>query len=193
MLACAALALAAPAPAFAQQVVCQLGRPGPRGYVVELDQTASPRAINQLRTIQHVLCGTECGVAHVFRNSTSHTVMVERLGEYVSKIVYNPGHLNQAAGQFGIDAMFGLFAHAFGHHMEAIEPADWMPDDWGPELRADAWAGCAMARAELSGTVVKRALAALEKFPAAEHPPWPARLDAIRFGYARCAGKTPDW
>ena len=62
---------------------------------------------------------------------------------------------------------------------------------WTPELRADAWAGCILARDNLTPADLQEALAALSEFPSPSHPNWNLRLPVIRSGYAHCGGAAP--
>jgi hypothetical protein len=63
---------------------------------------------------------------------------------------------------------------------------------WTPELRADAWAGCALARNNLSANDLAEALAAVSKYPpsghAGDHPSWALRAPALRLGFLHCGG-----
>jgi hypothetical protein len=68
-------------------------------------------------------------------------------------------------------------------------PAAWMKSGWTPELRADAWAGCAIAKSDLSSNGLAETLTAVSKYPPVAHPPsWPMRLGALRLGYVHCGG-----
>ena len=55
-----------------------------------------------------------------------------------------------------------------------------MKSDWTPELRADAWAGCALAKSDLSSNDLAEALTAVSKYPPAGH----SELAAPRAGSA---------
>jgi hypothetical protein len=56
-------------------------------------------------------------------------------------------------------------------------------------LRADGWAGCAIAKNDLNSTGLADALTAVSKYTPVSHPPsWPMRLAALRLGYVHCGG-----
>ena len=87
-----------------------------------------------------------CGRYVLFSNPTAPTMLWTPLGPGYSKFAYNPVLLNQLAIQYGYGASFGILAHAFGHHIDFNTTPAWMKDSWSSELRADAWAGCALAK-----------------------------------------------
>jgi hypothetical protein len=92
---------------------------------------------------------------------------------------------------FGPIATFGIFAHDLGHHLDATgnKPA-WMKDSWDSELRADAWAGCAIAKADLSPSRQQAALLAMSTYPSPHHPTWEVRRPVITEGFTRCGGRV---
>jgi hypothetical protein len=55
-------------------------------------------------------------------------------------------------------------------------------------LRADAWAACVLARANLSSRDLADALTAFAKYPSPAHPAWSARLPVARLGFTHCGG-----
>jgi hypothetical protein len=65
-----------------------------------------------------------------------------------------------------------------------------MKEAWDDELRADAWAGCALAKAELKPSGLQAALLAMWTYPSASAPPWSARRPAITAGFVQCGGRT---
>src|SRR5262249_49760111 len=66
--------------------------------------------------------------------------------------------------------------------------AAWVKPGWPPELRADAWAGCVLAKLDLGARGLDPALRALEKYPAPSHPAWGVRLPVLRTGFTQCGG-----
>ena len=65
----------------------------------------------------------------------------------------------------------------------------WMKDSWDGELRADAWAGCAMAKADMSPSRLQAVLLAMSTYPSPHHPEWDARRPVITEGFTRCGGR----
>jgi hypothetical protein len=64
--------------------------------------------------------------------------------------------------------------------------AQWIEKGWTPEVRADAWAGCILAKANLTAAEMTAAQATLAEYPAPSHPAWSVRLPAVRSGYTHC-------
>src|ERR1700722_10379020 len=56
------------------------------------------------------------------------------------------------------------------------------------DLRADAWAGCALAKSDLTANDLAEALTAVSKYPPSTQPGWAARVPALRLGYIHCGG-----
>src|SRR6185295_2600685 len=111
-------------------------------------------------------------------------------GAGTSKIAYSPGFASSIQKTFGPIATFAVIAHGLGHHLEATgnRPA-WMDASWDSELRADAWVGCAMAKAALTPSRLQAVLLALSTYPSARHPAWNARRPVITEGYTQCGGR----
>src|SRR5438477_597753 len=87
---------------------------------------------------------------------------------------------------FSIAALLPLRAQA--QLLCTLGPAG-MKDSWDAELRADAWAGCAIAKAELTPSRLQAVLLAMSNYPSAHHPPWSDRRPVITEGYNRCGGR----
>jgi len=173
--------------AAAQGFVCSVG-PGGGGYNPMLDGQPTQAAFSQMSFVLTLLCPTGCGNISLVRNPTVGGAVCEVATPGLSKIAYDPGFMNTVVAQFGPGATFGIFAHELGHHLDFMLNAAWMDHAWGRELRADAWAGCAMARAGLSGTESDGALQAIAAYPSPSHPGWPDRVVAVRTGYIGCGG-----
>jgi len=94
---------------------------------------------------------------------------------------------------FGDAGIVAIIAHEFGHALDDALGANWIQASWGPELRADAWAGCTLAKADFTAADMESALNALAKFPSAAHPAWSLRIAAIRTGYTQCGGAPPNF
>ncbi len=105
-----------------------------------------------------------------------------------AKIVYNPTFITSVYDRYGDAGVQAIMAHEIGHALDDALGAVWIEKNWTPEMRADSWAGCILAKSNLSPTDVTAALAALQAHPSPAHPAWNVRLPAIRAGYSRCGG-----
>ena len=170
------------------QVLCTLGS-APAGYESLADMPASASAQADLRKLKAALCPKGCGKVLLFANPTAPNVATVTDGQGTSKITYNPKFLASIQEELGPAGTLGVFAHELGHHLEktASHPS-WMETAWDSELRADAWASCALAKVELRPSAVQAAVRALSTYPAATHPEWEARAAVLRKGYASCGG-----
>jgi hypothetical protein len=166
------------------QVVCSLG--GDTYYTPSRDMNATPAALRIADRVANVLCGGTCG-ATLIRNPTAGTVLTVVLPYGAVKVVYNPQFLKSVEA-IGDGAIFGLFAHETGHIVDGRLNVAWMPTSWGRELRADAWAGCALARAALSEDQTKAALRAILQYPPPTHSAGDLRVPALDLGYESCGG-----
>jgi hypothetical protein len=108
-----------------------------------------------------------------------------------SVIAYSPAFMSRLAAKFGQPATFGVLAHEVGHHIDLLRNFAWMSNAWSRELRADAFAGCALARAGLPTEKLETALRAIAAYPTSSHPAWKQRQVAVRRGYEQCGGKDP--
>ena len=173
------------------QPVCSLGPTAVQHYNPYLDQPPSIRALQELKTIHDALCYSAggCGNYVLFSNPTAPSILWTPIGPGTSKFAYNPAFLNQLAIQYGHGASFGILAHAFGHHIDFHTSPLWMHDSWSTELRADAWAGCAMAKTGVGTGQIENALVAIAAFPVPGSPGWPQRQLAVRTGFVNCGGQ----
>ncbi len=138
------------------------------------------------------VCGTNCPEVVLFRNTTASNVMlIADAGR--AKIVYNPTFITSVYDHYGDAGVQAVMAHEIGHALDDALGAAWIQKSWTPELRADSWAGCILAKSNLSPADLNSALAALAASPSSAHPAWSVRLPAIRAGFAGCGGavKTP--
>ena len=139
----------------------------------------------------HVCPTRSCGVLYVYRNTTVPNVMYVPIQSGIGAIIYNPDFLNQVNVQLGKDAVFGVFAHEIGHHMDLNSgPAAWFDHSWGRELRADAWAGCALARKGFGSQTTRLLLQLIAQTPSHSHPDWSVRIVALEQGYQSCGGQS---
>lgn len=182
------LALLVAPDARAQGVVCALGPMTPN-YSSREDQPAATRAAKDLERISTLLCPEGCGRVHLFRNATTPNILAMNVGNGNSKIVYSQAFLDRVRSVYGPDASFGVLAHEFGHHVDQTgSPVAWMDPSWNVETRADAWAGCALARAGLKTEGLKRALLVVSSPGNDRDPIWDVRWSALRQGYGGCGG-----
>jgi len=106
-----------------------------------------------------------------------------------AKIVYAPQFFTTVYDTYGEGAIVALIAHELGHAVDETAPVEWIRRDWFPEVRADAWAACALAKLNLGTRALRETLAALAKYPSPAHPAWPQRVPALKLGYTRCGGQ----
>jgi hypothetical protein len=176
----------------AAQVVCALGS-GASSYKASADQRPSPDAMQLVvRTNAAVkaICGSNCPEIVVFRNTTAANLMlIADAGR--AKLVYAPQVFTAVHDRYGDAGIVALVAHALGHALDDGMGAAWIDKSWTAEVRADAWAGCTLAKSNLGSADVQAALAALADYPSPSHPKWNLRLQAIRAGYTNCGGAAP--
>jgi hypothetical protein len=171
------------------QVLCALG-PAQQPYDSMADMPASAAALAEVKKLKSLLCPKGCGKVFLFANATTPNTATVTDGRGASKIAYSPGFVSSAQATYGPIATFGIFAHDLGHHLEATgNKTAWMKESWDGELRADAWAGCAMAKAELTPSRLQAVLLTLSVYPSARHPDWSARRAVITEGYKQCGGR----
>ncbi len=141
----------------------------------------------RVNTALSPFCKPNCPAVSLFRNTTApNAMLVVTSGE--AKIVYSPQFFTTVYEKYGDGAIIAIIAHELGHAIEETTPAAWMKRGWTPELRGDAWAGCALAKVTLSGRRLEAALTALSMNPSPAHPGWPQRIPALRLGYTQCGG-----
>jgi hypothetical protein len=180
----------APAKSAAENhIVCALGT-RTASWKPASDESPSADAMQlavRINAALKTLCGTHCPLIALFRNTTAEGIMlVFENGD--AKLLYAPPFLSSVYNSYGDAGVIALFAHELGHGLDDNLGAAWVKSNWTPELRADSWAGCALARTRLSSKDTKAALDALAKYPAAPHPAWDVRSPAVRAGYAACGG-----
>ena len=171
------------------QVLCTLGSATtPYESMSDMPAGAAPQA--DLKKLKSLLCPKGCGKLFLFANPTTPNTATVTDGAGASKIAYSPGFVKSVQSNYGPAGTLGIFAHDLGHHLEATgnRPA-WMQSSWDSEARADAWAGCAMAKAELKPSALQAVLLVLSEYPSAKHPAWSARRPVITDGYKACGGR----
>lgn len=171
------------------QIICTLAST-PSSYNAYLDQRPTGDAMELAGKVNAALvsmCRPNCPALAMFRNSTAANVMlVTDAGR--TKILYKPEFFTSVYESYGDGGILAILAHEVGHAIDAVAPPRWMKSGWAPELRADAWAGCAFAKMNLSGSALKSSLMTLSKYPSPSHPNWATRLPVLRAGYTQCGG-----
>ncbi len=176
--------------ARADGVLCALGA-GTAEYVPLADQPASASATRETKRLFSSVCPKDCGQLGIFKNQTAPNVLTTAVGPHMSKIAYNPRFIDAAVKSYGPGASLGILAHEVGHHVDSIFPAPpWMNADWGTELRADAWAGCALAKTGSKPGELRAALQGIALSPSVTHPAWSVRSEALQAGFKGCGGKA---
>jgi hypothetical protein len=176
----------------AAQVVCALGS-GAASYNAYMDQRPSADAmqlVGRAYTAAKNICGSNCPEVVLFRNVTASNLMLIT-DHQRAKIVYDPKIITTVYDRHGDAGIIGLMSHALGHALDDTLGAAWIEKGWNPELRADAWSGCILAKSNLKPTEFAAALAALSDYPSPAHPAWNLRLPPIRSGYTHCGGAPP--
>jgi hypothetical protein len=171
------------------QVVCALGS-GASAWKPSADQRPTSDAMQlagRLNAAVKTICASSCPEVMMFRNETAANAMLVAEGSQ-AKLVYAPQFFASAHDSFGDAGIIAIIAHELGHALDDAMGAAWIQSKWPPELRADAWAGCALAHCDLSPSDMEAAFAALAKYPSPAHPGWSVRLPAIRAGYTGCGG-----
>ena len=171
------------------ETLCALG-PAASSYNAYTDQRPSSDAMELARQVNGALapvCSPNCPTLALFRNSTATNAMAIA-GSGGAKIVYAPQFFTVVYERYGDGAIMAILAHLVGHAIETTASAAWMRKGWTPELRADAWAGCALAKANLSSRSLNAALTAVRMYPSPAHPDWLLRVPALRLGYTHCGG-----
>jgi hypothetical protein len=170
------------------EIVCALGS-GASAYKASEDQRPTSDAMEMahlLNTALSPICSPKCPQITVFRNATAANAMLV-VNTDQAKFVYAPQFFQTVYDNYGEGAIIAIVAHEFGHALDDIYPGRFGRGGT-PELRADAWAGCTLAKLALNSNGLAEALTAVSKYPSPAHPSWPLRLVALRLGYTQCGG-----
>ncbi len=173
----------------AAAIVCALGA-ATGTYKPAQDQRPSPDAVQlagRVNTVLKKICGDQCPTIGLFRNPTAANLMLT-LDRGTARLIYAPEFFAAVYGTYGDNGILALITHEIGHGLDDTMGAAWIRNTWTAELRADAWAGCALGRLDLPASGLGPALAALSKYPAPGHPAWNLRLPPLRTGYTQCGG-----
>lgn len=123
--------------------------------------------------------------------SSKASLAAALIRSYSTTILYNRPAMVAHYEQHGYAAVVAIFAHEFGHVLDAHQGACKVATATctsAPvqccELSADEWAGCALAYLGLPVDEAARAWAAM--VADAEHPPGPERAQALLAAHAAC-------
>jgi hypothetical protein len=170
------------------QLLCALG-PTTKPYDATADATAPGNLQGDLKRVKALLCPKGCGKPVLVVNPTAPDAITATTGIGVTEIAFSPKFLAAIKSSYGPNATIGFVAHQLGHHLDTIGThPSWMNSGWDSELRADAWAGCALGKADLKPAALQAALSAMAAFPPSAHPAWTSRVPAVETAYAECSG-----
>src|SRR4030081_3282433 len=152
------------------EILCALG-PGSASYKPAADQRPPNDAMqlaSRVNAAVKTICGSQCPVMAVLRNATApNAMLIADAGQ--AKLVYSPRFFAAAYDSSGDGGIVAIIAHEVGHALDATMGAAWIKQTWTPELRADAWAGCLLARLDPGPGGIQPALSALSKYPSPSH------------------------
>ncbi len=173
----------------AGDVLCALG-PSAASYKPASDERPASDVMQLASRVNAAVkpfCLPKCPSVAIFRNATApNAMLLVENGE--AKIVYAPQFFTTAYEKYGQGAILAVMAHEYGHAMGETTPAAWIKPAWSLPLRADAWAGCALAKIDLTPAELAEGLKAVSSYAAPSHPAWAVRLPVWRAGYAQCGG-----
>lgn len=187
----AAAAIVLP-PAASAEVICSLGAARPSSYNPAVDERPSPDTMKIVLRVDAAyapFCLPKCPEAAMFRNATAPNLMLAVYPDG-AKMAYAPAFFSAVYGKYGEAGMIALLAHIYGHAIDETTPSNWIPTNWNRELRADAWAGCAVAKAGISANDLSGALGAMSAYPPPSQAVWSRRLPAVRLGFTHCGGEA---
>jgi hypothetical protein len=171
------------------EVICALGS-GASSYDAKGDQRPTRDTMQLAARMNAALsptCSPRCPQIAIYRNTTAPNAMLVVTPDQ-AKFVYAPQFFTAVYDKYGDGAIIAFIAHEYGHALNEVHPASWMKSDWTAELRADAWAGCALAKSDLSLNDLSEALTAVSKYPPSALSTWSLRVPALRLGYIHCGG-----
>jgi hypothetical protein len=171
-------------------LVCKLGT-SDTAYNAYSDERSSGDSLELAGKVNAALvseCRPNCPRISMFRNPTASNLMLLRDSDQM-KLAYKPQFFTNVYDTYGDAGILAILAHEVGHAIDGASKAPWMKSNWSPELRADAWAGCALARMNLKRRALDAGYAALSNYSPESRPDWTTRLPAIETGYKQCGGK----
>ncbi|HEY1757622.1 MAG TPA: hypothetical protein VGG72_19775 [Bryobacteraceae bacterium] len=175
--------------AASAEIICALGT-GTSAYKPSADERPSADTMQIVRRVDAAyqsFCLPKCPEVPMLRNSTAANVMLIATKED-AKLVYAPQFFAGVYGKYGESGIMALVAHVYGHAIDETTPSTWLPSNWNPEQRADAWAGCVLAKTGLTPSGITSALAAMAASPPSSQTAWSTRGPAARLGFIHCGG-----
>jgi len=175
--------------AASAEIVCALGT-GTSAYKPSSDDRPSPDTMQIVRRVDAAFasfCLPKCPQVAMLRNPTAANVMLI-VTKDDAKLVYSPQFFAGVYGKYGESAIVALIAHVYGHAIDESTQSTWLPANWNPELRADAWAGCELAKTSLPPSGIASALGAMAAYPPPSQTVWSRRVPAVRLGFTHCGG-----
>ena len=182
-----ALLLLVPVMAVAE-VLCAFG-PNVGSYNASSDESPSGDALIELRQLNAALqpvCSPRCPQIALMRNKTAANAMLLATNDQ-AKVVYAPQFFQGLYDNYGDGAVIAVLAHEFGHALDELNPGKFGRGGT-PELRADAWAGCALARTQLTPAGLGSALSGSVRYPTPGNGDRNLRIVAFRLGFMQCGG-----
>ncbi len=177
--------------AASAEIVCALGT-GTSAYKPSSDERPSADTMQIVRRVDAAyasFCLPKCPQVAMLRNPTAANVMLIATKDD-AKLVYSPQFFAGVYGKYGEGGIIALIAHVYGHAIDEVTQSAWLPANWNPELRADAWAGCVLAKTSLSPSGITSALGALAMSPPPSQPDWSRRVPSVRLGFIHCGGEA---
>ena len=172
----------------AAEVLCALG-PNVASYNASSDGQPTPDALAELRRLDAALqpvCTPRCPQIAMLRNPTAANMMLIATNDQ-AKVVYAPQFFQNLYDNFGDGAVIAVMAHEFGHALDELNPGKFGRGGT-PEERADAWAGCALAKIQLTPKGLAEALSGVTRYPTPGNADRAQRVVAFRVGFAQCGG-----
>jgi len=173
------------------EIVCALGT-ATSAYKPSADERPSADTMQIVRRVDAAfasICLPKCPEVAMLRNPTAANVMLIATKDD-AKLVYSPQFFAGVYAKYGEAGIVALIAHVYGHAIDEATQPTWIPANWNPELRADAWAGCVLAKTSLPASGIRSALGAMAMSPPPSQPAWSPRVPAVRLGFTHCGGAT---
>ena len=147
-------------------------------------------------------CEPHCGRVSVEASPRTGAMEVERIKTDVARVLYNDGFVRRIADTYGPYALYAMMAHEYGHQLDNLP----CRVRFTRELRADAFAGCAIARAGAPALPALRWMRqehfeeivhqiykdpedpdeVVQTYVGSTHPPWLDRIRAFAQGVEVC-------
>jgi hypothetical protein len=175
--------------AASAEVICAL-RSGASAYKPSADERPSAdtmQIVRRVDTAYSSICLPKCPAIAMLRNPTAANVMLIATKDD-AKLVYSPAFFAGVYAKYGEAGIMALVAHVYGHAIDETTQSTWLPAKWNPELRADAWTGCVLAKTGLPPSGITSALGAMAMSPPPSQPVWTSRVPAVRLGFIHCGG-----